>query len=63
MFLYARLVMDYLASNIFFSGEEIKKSVNQLPQKLTDLYACNYSIACCTVLILGLATKGSLRKS
>ncbi|KAH8688529.1 hypothetical protein BGZ61DRAFT_494602 [Ilyonectria robusta] len=38
MFLYARLVMDYLASNIFFSGDEIKESVNQLPQKLTDFY-------------------------
>ncbi|KAM0344892.1 hypothetical protein ACHAPU_007025 [Fusarium lateritium] len=36
MFLYARLVMDYLASNVFFSGEEIKDSVKQLPQKLTD---------------------------
>ncbi|KAM0555877.1 hypothetical protein ACHAPJ_006279 [Fusarium lateritium] len=39
MFLYARLVMDYLESNIFYTGDEIKKSVNQLPQKLTDLYA------------------------
>ncbi|KAF4968621.1 hypothetical protein FSARC_3996, partial [Fusarium sarcochroum] len=38
MFLYARLVMDYLASNIFYDGDEIKKSVNQLPQKLTDFY-------------------------
>ncbi|KAM0267836.1 hypothetical protein ACHAPA_005433 [Fusarium lateritium] len=38
MFLYARLVMDYLASNIFFSGDEIKNSVKQLPQKLSDFY-------------------------
>ncbi|WZH48270.1 NACHT domain-containing protein [Fusarium acuminatum] len=37
MFLYARLVMDYLASNIFFSGDEIKHSVKQLPQKLSEL--------------------------
>lgn len=37
MFLYARLVLDYLSTNIFYSGEEIKTSVNQLPKKLTDL--------------------------
>ncbi|UPK96932.1 hypothetical protein LCI18_007867 [Fusarium solani-melongenae] len=38
MFLYARLVMDYLASNIFYSGDEIKQSVNQLPKKLAEFY-------------------------
>ncbi|KAF4437906.1 NACHT domain-containing protein [Fusarium austroafricanum] len=38
MFLYARLVMDYLANNIFYSGDEIKESVNQLPQGITDFY-------------------------
>ncbi|KAM0420431.1 hypothetical protein ACHAPT_011852 [Fusarium lateritium] len=38
MFLYARLVMDHLASNIFYSGHEIKQSVNQLPKKLADFY-------------------------
>ena len=38
MFLYARLVLDYLATNIFYSGDEIKTSVNQLPKKLTDLW-------------------------
>ncbi|KAF5675816.1 NACHT domain-containing protein [Fusarium heterosporum] len=38
MFLYARLVMDYLASNIFYNGREIMDSVKQLPQKLTDFY-------------------------
>ncbi|KAF4339743.1 NACHT domain protein [Fusarium beomiforme] len=38
MFLYARLVMDYLSSNIFFGGHEFKDSVNQLPRKLTDFY-------------------------
>ena len=37
MFLYARLVLDYLATNIFYSADEIKTSVNQLPEKLTDL--------------------------
>lgn len=44
MFLYARLVMDYLASNIFFSGDEIKQSVNQLPKKLADLYVLCYPL-------------------
>ncbi len=37
MFLYARLVLDYLSTNIFFSGEEIRTSINHLPEKLTDL--------------------------
>ncbi|EXF79271.1 NACHT domain-containing protein [Colletotrichum fioriniae PJ7] len=37
MFLYARLVLDYLAANIFYSVDEIKTSLNQLPEKLTDL--------------------------
>ncbi|KAK3940960.1 hypothetical protein QBC46DRAFT_259770 [Diplogelasinospora grovesii] len=38
MFLYARLVLDYLASNIFYSSDEIKTSINQLPEKLIDFY-------------------------
>ncbi|PSN67186.1 hypothetical protein BS50DRAFT_384791 [Corynespora cassiicola Philippines] len=38
MFLYARLVLDYLGSNIFLSGDELKKSINQLPQQLADFY-------------------------
>ncbi|RGP69068.1 nacht domain-containing [Fusarium longipes] len=38
MFLYARLVVDYLASNVFFSGDEMKESVNQLPQELAEFY-------------------------
>ena len=38
MFLYARLVLDYLAANIFYSGDEMKTSVNQLPEKLNDLW-------------------------
>lgn len=37
MFLYARLVSDYLSTNIFYSGDEIMTSVNQLPEKLGDL--------------------------
>ncbi|KAI1763283.1 hypothetical protein GGR53DRAFT_531642 [Hypoxylon sp. FL1150] len=38
MFLYARIVLDYLANNIFFSGAEIKASVDELPEKLSDFY-------------------------
>ncbi|KAI1070812.1 hypothetical protein LB507_006787 [Fusarium sp. FIESC RH6] len=38
MFLYARLVVDYLTSNVFYTGDEMKESVNQLPQKLTEFY-------------------------
>ncbi|KAK2028567.1 hypothetical protein LX32DRAFT_394337 [Colletotrichum zoysiae] len=38
MFLYARLVLDYLAANIFFSAEEMTTSLSQLPEKLTDFY-------------------------
>ncbi|KAK1983803.1 hypothetical protein LZ30DRAFT_545280, partial [Colletotrichum cereale] len=38
MFLHARLVLDYLAANIFYSVEEIKTSLGQLPEKLTDFY-------------------------
>ncbi|KAF3019356.1 hypothetical protein E8E14_010905 [Neopestalotiopsis sp. 37M] len=36
MFLYARLVLEYLSSNIFFTGEEIKSSVYELPAKLSE---------------------------
>ncbi|KAH6855598.1 hypothetical protein B0I37DRAFT_424156 [Chaetomium sp. MPI-CAGE-AT-0009] len=36
MFLYARLVLDYIATNIFFSGDEVMTSINHLPDKLTD---------------------------
>ncbi|KAF5231675.1 hypothetical protein FAUST_9142 [Fusarium austroamericanum] len=44
MFLYARLVMDYLSSNIFFGGHEMKESVNQLPKKLSD-FSGNHEIS------------------
>ncbi|KAK7952737.1 uncharacterized protein PG986_008465 [Apiospora aurea] len=37
MFLYARLVLDYLSNNIQFSGEEIKYSAQELPPKLSEL--------------------------
>ncbi|KAH8738106.1 hypothetical protein BGZ61DRAFT_502084 [Ilyonectria robusta] len=38
MFLYARLVLDYLSHNIFYTYGEIKDSLNQLPEELTDFY-------------------------
>ncbi|RDW71007.1 hypothetical protein BP6252_07570 [Coleophoma cylindrospora] len=38
MFLYARLVLDYLATNIFLNGEEIKMSIKKLPDQLSDFY-------------------------
>jgi hypothetical protein len=38
MFLYARLVLDYLSKNIFFSGKELKASIDELPKELTELY-------------------------
>lgn len=37
MFLYARLVLDYLSTNVFYNCDEIKTSVNQLPEKINDL--------------------------
>jgi len=37
MFLYARLVLDYLATNIFYDGAEIKSSIDALPEELSDL--------------------------
>jgi hypothetical protein len=39
MFLYARLVLDYLSTNIFYNGEEVKTSIDHLPDKLSELYA------------------------
>jgi len=38
MFLYARLVLDYVTSNIFYTADEIKASINQLPPTLTEFY-------------------------
>jgi hypothetical protein len=42
MFLYARLVLDYLSSNIFYSGDEMKESINELPEELFGLYVHIY---------------------
>ncbi|KAF2680948.1 hypothetical protein K458DRAFT_444857 [Lentithecium fluviatile CBS 122367] len=38
MFLYARLVLDYLGTNIFYSGDELKQSIHQLPETITEFY-------------------------
>ncbi|KAH0430152.1 hypothetical protein CcaCcLH18_05856 [Colletotrichum camelliae] len=38
MFLYARLVLDYLNTNIFLTREEVMSSLSELPDTLTDLY-------------------------
>ncbi|KAK2728230.1 NACHTdomain protein [Colletotrichum kahawae] len=38
MFLYARLVLDYLSINIFMNEEEIQSSLDLLPTRLTDFY-------------------------
>ncbi|KAF0326650.1 hypothetical protein GQ607_005990 [Colletotrichum asianum] len=38
MFLYARLVLDYLSTNVFMDEEEIKSSLDLLPARLTEFY-------------------------
>ncbi|KAI1124794.1 hypothetical protein F5Y10DRAFT_279912 [Nemania abortiva] len=38
MFLYARLVLDFLDNKIFYKSDEVKASVNELPRKLSDFY-------------------------
>jgi len=37
MFLWACLVLNYLAANLFYSGDEFMKAVDTLPQELTAL--------------------------
>lgn len=37
MFLYARLVLDYISSNIFVRSDELKDAIHQLPERLADL--------------------------
>ncbi|KAJ4860156.1 hypothetical protein T069G_05144 [Trichoderma breve] len=36
MFLWARLVLEYISSNIFYSRDEVLCSVNMLPRKLSE---------------------------
>ncbi|KAI1093508.1 hypothetical protein F5B19DRAFT_123936 [Rostrohypoxylon terebratum] len=38
MFLYARLVLNFLSNKIFYKGSEVKSSVNELPEELSDFY-------------------------
>jgi hypothetical protein len=38
MFLYARLVLDYVSTNLFYSGDELKQSIVELPPTLTEFY-------------------------
>ncbi|KAI8947470.1 hypothetical protein F4801DRAFT_582374 [Xylaria longipes] len=38
MFLYARLILDYLANNIFLRGSQVISAVNDLPKELSDFY-------------------------
>lgn len=38
MFLYARLVLDFISSNLFIRGEELRNSINQLPRELSNFY-------------------------
>ncbi|KAI0466178.1 hypothetical protein F4859DRAFT_334509 [Xylaria cf. heliscus] len=38
MFLWARLVLDYLTHNIFYSSQEIREAVDTLPRKLVKFY-------------------------
>lgn len=38
MFLWARLVLEYLATNMFFGRDEIIKAADLLPRKLSKLY-------------------------
>lgn len=37
MFLYARLVLDYISSNLFVRSEELNSAIQQLPRELADL--------------------------
>jgi hypothetical protein len=37
MFLWARLVLDYLASNIFHNRHEITAAIETLPRELSEL--------------------------
>ncbi|KAF3767250.1 hypothetical protein M406DRAFT_338058 [Cryphonectria parasitica EP155] len=38
MFLYARLVLDYISNNVFIRGDELKESIHKLPKKLSEFY-------------------------
>ncbi|KAH9428189.1 hypothetical protein MCOR02_011677 [Pyricularia oryzae] len=46
MFLYARLVLDFIASNIFYSLEEVKGPIASLPKGLSDLWVHRVTGGC-----------------
>lgn len=58
MFLYARLVLDYLSTNVFYNCDEIKASVNQLPEKINDLQV----IRCVSIKRVNANCSSSYRK-
>lgn len=37
MFLYARLVLDYIGANLFYTGDELRAAIDQLPDSLNEL--------------------------
>lgn len=37
MFLYARLILDYISANLFYSGEELRQSISRLPETIIEL--------------------------
>lgn len=37
MFLWARLVLNYVSSNLIFHGSEIEDAIEQLPKELEEL--------------------------
>lgn len=37
MFLYARLVLDYITANLFRGASELRAAVEELPETLVDL--------------------------
>lgn len=43
MFLYARLILDYLSANVFVNGDELKSAIDKLPRELSDLYVLHSS--------------------
>lgn len=40
MFLWARLVLQYISKNMFYTKEEILVALKTLPRKLSELYVC-----------------------
>lgn len=49
MFLYARLIIDYLSKQLFRTSEDLRVAIQELPPELRDLYAITPS----TYLLVG----------